>query len=31
MLELAQRWRDNGMKARAFAQEHGVTRWMLNY
>jgi len=26
MLDLARRWRDSGVKARAFAQEHGVTR-----
>jgi len=31
MLDLARRWRDSGMKARAFAQEQGVTPWVLYY
>jgi transposase-like protein len=31
MLELARRWRDSGVKARAFAQDHGVTPWTLYY
>jgi transposase-like protein len=31
MLELARQWRDSGMKARAFAKEHGVTAWTLYY
>ena len=30
-LELARQWRDSGAKARAFAQEHGVTPWTLYY
>jgi len=31
MLELARRWRESGAKARAFAQEHGITTWTLYY
>ena len=31
MLELARRWRDSGVSARVFAQEQGVTPWMLYY
>lgn len=31
MLDLARRWRESGMKARAFAQEQGVTPWVLYY
>jgi len=31
MLDLARRWRDSGVKARAFAQEHGITTWTLYY
>ena len=31
MLDLARQWRDSGVKARAFAQEHGVTSWTLYY
>jgi hypothetical protein len=31
MLELARQWRESGMKARTFAQEHGVTPWTLYY
>src|SRR5712691_7572195 len=31
MLDLARQWRDSGVKARAFAQEHGVTAWTLYY
>jgi len=31
MFDLARRWRDSGMKARAFAQEAGVTPWVLYY
>ena len=31
MLDLARQWRDSGVKARAFAQEHGVTTWTLYY
>lgn len=31
MLDLARRWRDSGMKARAFAQDAGVTPWVLYY
>src|SRR2546421_11058884 len=31
MLDLARRWRDSGMKARAFSQEQGVTPWVLYY
>ena len=31
MLDLARRWRDSGMKARAFAREQGVTPWVLYY
>jgi hypothetical protein len=31
MLDLARRWQASGMKARAFAQEHGVTAWVLYY
>jgi hypothetical protein len=31
MLDLARRWRDSGARARAFAQEHGVTPWVLYY
>src|SRR5207302_2032667 len=31
MLDLARRWRASGTKARAFAQEHGVTPWVLYY
>lgn len=31
MLDLARRWRDSGIKARAFAQEQGVTPWVLYY
>jgi transposase-like protein len=30
-LELARQWRHSGMKALAFAQEHGVTPWTLYY
>ena len=31
MLDLARRWQASGTKARAFAQEHGVTPWVLYY
>jgi len=31
MLDLARRWRESGLKARAFAQEQGVTPWVLYY
>src|ERR1044071_7412574 len=31
MLDLARRWRESGVKARPFAQEHGVTAWTLYY
>ena len=31
MLDLARRWRDSGRRARAFAQEQGVTPWTLYY
>ena len=31
MLELARRWRDSGVSARTFAQDHGVTAWTLYY
>jgi hypothetical protein len=31
MLDLARRWRDSGRSARAFAQEQGVTPWVLYY
>jgi len=31
MLDLARRWRESGMKARAFAQAEGVTPWVLYY
>jgi hypothetical protein len=31
MLDLARRWQDSGMKARAFAREQGVTPWVLYY
>jgi len=31
MLDLARRWRESGVKARVFAQEHGVTAWTLYY
>jgi len=30
-LDLARRWRDSGVKARVFAQEHAVTPWTLYY
>ena len=30
-LDLARRWQASGTKARAFAQEHGVTPWVLYY
>jgi hypothetical protein len=30
-LELARQWRQSGMKARAFAEGHGVTPWTLYY
>lgn len=31
MLALAREWRESGLKARTFAQEHGVTTWTLYY
>ena len=31
MLDLVRRWQESGLKARAFAQEHGVTPWTLYY
>jgi hypothetical protein len=31
MLELARQWRESGLKAHTFAQEHGVTPWTLYY
>jgi len=31
MLDLARRWRESGLNARAFAQEQGVTPWVLYY
>jgi transposase-like protein len=31
MLDLVGQWRESGVKARAFAQEHGVTAWTLYY
>src|SRR5262245_39788033 len=31
MLDLARRWQASGTKARAFAQENGVTPWVLYY
>ena len=31
MLDLARQWRESGVKARTFAQEHGVTPWTLYY
>jgi hypothetical protein len=31
MLDLARRWRESGVKARTFADEHGVTAWTLYY
>jgi hypothetical protein len=31
MLSLAREWRESGAPARVFAQEHGVTTWMLYY
>jgi hypothetical protein len=31
MLDLARRWRDSGRSARAYAQEQGVTPWVLYY
>lgn len=31
MLDLARRWLDSGVKARVFAEEHGVTPWTLYY
>ena len=31
MLDLARRWQASGTKARAFAQEHDVTPWVLYY
>lgn len=31
MLDLARRWRESGVKARVFAQEHGITAWTLYY
>ena len=31
MLDLARRWRESGVKARTFAEEHGVTAWTLYY
>src|SRR5262245_47840105 len=31
MLDLARRWRESGMKARAFAEEQGVTPWVRYY
>jgi hypothetical protein len=31
MLDLARQWRVSGVKARAFAQEHGITPWTLYY
>jgi hypothetical protein len=31
MLDLARRWQASGTKARPFAQEHGVTPWVLYY
>jgi hypothetical protein len=30
-LELVRQWRQSGMNARAFAEEHGVTPWTLYY
>ena len=30
-LDLARRWRESGLSARAFAQEQGVTPWTLYY
>lgn len=31
MLDLTRRWQASGTKARAFAQENGVTPWVLYY
>ena len=31
MLELARRWQESGASARVFAQERGVSPWMLYY
>ena len=31
MFDLVRRWRESGTPARAFAQEHGMTVWTLDY